>query len=107
MIHRRMRLPLMSTPRTHADELAAPSDGIDCVLIGPHIGDMHDLLERARPTEGISAHYDDVKINTVLIEGRRLSYMELFNKSLGMATGREAHLSPFRQASAAICTLAS
>jgi p-methyltransferase len=100
-----VKLPLFSPSGAGLDD--APASGIDCIVVGPHIAELHDLAERARSTRGVSAHWDDVTLSSVLVGGRRLSYMDLLNKSLGEATGRPHQLSPFLTPSAAVCHLTS
>src|SRR5437660_23167 len=102
-----MKLPLLSPSNPGGFEHLAPSAGLDCIVVGPHIADLHDIVERAKSTRGVSAHWDDVTLSSVLVGGRRLSYTDLLNKTLGDATGRPHDLSPFRTPSAAVCYLTS
>jgi radical SAM PhpK family P-methyltransferase len=103
-----MKLPLVAAPPPpSAREALPPARGLDCVVVGPHELDFHTVVTRARSTQGVSGYYDDVKLNSVLIDGRRLQYTELFNRVLADATGREHALNPFRQPSAAVCYLTS
>jgi radical SAM PhpK family P-methyltransferase len=101
-----MRLPLMGA-QPPPEEPLAPSDRLDCIVVGPYIAELQALIERARSTRGVSAHYDDVAFSSVLVDGRRLSYTDLFNRAVSSATGQPHQLSPFNQPSAAVCTLTS
>jgi p-methyltransferase len=101
-----MRLPVLVSDGVIAREVP-PASGIDCVVVGHNDPCFHDMIARARSTENVSAFYQDAKVNSVLLGGRRLHYMELLNKVLAEASGRPLQLSSFEQPSLAVCYLTS
>jgi radical SAM PhpK family P-methyltransferase len=80
---------------------------LDCLIIGHNEGDFHEMVMRTRATARFSAGYEDAKLNSVLLGGRRVHYMELLSRALEAATGQPQTLSSFRQPSLAACFLAS
>jgi len=56
---------------------------LDCVVIGHNDGDLDTLMRRVRQGEGASGRYADLKLNSVLVGGRRLHHMDLINRALG------------------------
>jgi radical SAM PhpK family P-methyltransferase len=81
----------------------SPKPGLDCVVIGHHDMDFHEVATRARASEGASAYYADLKLNSVQVGGKRLNYMDLFN----LAAGHTDPLNPFRQPNLAVMYLTS
>jgi p-methyltransferase len=78
---------------------------IDCVLVGHN--DTH-IDRRAQHVRALDAGiYEDIKTNSVVMEGRRLGYMELLSRAIHIGTGRDLGLNVFRMPSAATCYLAS
>lgn len=97
----------MRTRLTLFDENAATCDGLDCIIVGHNDVNFNTLAQRARATARQSAFYEDIKLNSVLIDGQRLSYLDLLNRALTQATGAMHALSPFRQPHLGVCYLSS
>lgn len=66
---------------------------VDCVLIGYHEMPFSDLVEKSKPRAASGGTYSYLKANSVLIDGRRISYTELLNRAW-TRTGRAATAGP-------------
>lgn len=52
---------------------------IDCLIIGNNTGNFDEYIAGRKSMSGWSGAYRDAQINSVLLDGRRISYMDLFN----------------------------
>lgn len=68
------------------------SDNLDCVIIGHNDMDFRDVCEEIRRIGKHSGAYNDLKANSVLVRGERITYMELLNRTLKEATGKDHRL---------------
>jgi radical SAM PhpK family P-methyltransferase len=80
---------------------------LDCVVIGYHERDFRQVAADARRLESFSGAYNEIKTNSVLLDGQRLTYLELLNRAVQAGTGRDPQLSIFRQPGFAVCYLTS
>jgi radical SAM PhpK family P-methyltransferase len=80
---------------------------LECVLIGHNEGDFEKRVREARHQQTRSGVYEDVKANSVLLDGRRVKYMELLDHAVADRTGRQLGLSVFRVPHLGACYLAS
>jgi p-methyltransferase len=55
----------------------------DCIVVGHNDGELDALMRRVRESEEVSGRYADLKLNSVLVAGRRLHHMDLVNRALG------------------------
>ena len=56
---------------------------LDCVVIGHNDGDFDELMQRVRQGAEGNGRYADLKLNSVLVGGKRLHHMELLNRARG------------------------
>jgi radical SAM PhpK family P-methyltransferase len=70
-------------------------NNLDCVLVGYNDMDFAQLAVAQRSTSGYSGAYHEIKTNSVLLDGRRCTYMELMNKAIASATGCDPQLNVF------------
>jgi p-methyltransferase len=56
---------------------------IDCLIIGHNDADFDALMRRVREGAEVSGRYADLKLNSVLVGGRRMHHMDLLNHTLG------------------------
>src|ERR1700746_4049153 len=68
---------------------------IDCVIVGNNTGDFQQYIRDRKLMDGWSGAYRDAKINSVLVDGQRISYMELFNQVRKGANPNAEALSAF------------
>jgi radical SAM PhpK family P-methyltransferase len=83
------------------------AEGLDCVVVGFNDIDFNERAVRARETERDSAYYADIKLNSILLGGKRLSYVDVLNRALGEVRGKDPQLNTFRQPNLAVCYLTS
>src|SRR6185369_17451496 len=69
------------------------NDDLDCILIGHNEMDFSSVQEELKKMGKHSAAYMDLKANSVRIRDERITYMDLLNRTLKDATGRDHHLS--------------
>jgi radical SAM PhpK family P-methyltransferase len=80
---------------------------LDCIVIGHHERDFRQVAADARRIEQFSGAYNEIKTNSVAINGERLVYPDLLNRAVESATGRNPQLNIFRQPGFAVCYLTS
>jgi radical SAM PhpK family P-methyltransferase len=68
---------------------------IDCVIIGHNTGDFQEQVAARRSMSRWIGAYRDVQINSVTLDGRRIPYMELFNRELHRRDPRAEPMSAF------------
>lgn len=89
-----------------ADDLEAMNK-IDTIIIGYNDIDFGDY---AYLQEQVSSHfgtYSELKTNSILIDGRRETYMNLLNRILSIQTGSDWELNAFKMPNLAVAYLAS
>jgi radical SAM PhpK family P-methyltransferase len=79
----------------------------DCIVIGFNETDFDSFACGQRQFAEISGSYSELKTNSVLIAGRRYTYMELLNIVLSRATGRRWDLNAFELPSLGVAYLVS
>ena len=80
---------------------------IDCVLVGYNDVNFSTLVERTKPSSGFNGAYSFYQTNSVLLEGKRLTYTELLNRTLQRADRAAKPLHVFELPNLASCYLAS
>jgi radical SAM PhpK family P-methyltransferase len=80
---------------------------VDCVLIGYHEMPFSDLVERSKPRAESGGTYSYLKANSVLVEGRRISYTELLNRAWARTHRDASPLNVFDLPNLGACYLAS
>lgn len=79
----------------------------DCIIVGHNDTPFSVFADEYRRSRGVSGAYNELITNSVLLDGQRASYMDLFNHSIARATGRPSHLSPFHMPHLGVCHLKS
>jgi p-methyltransferase len=80
---------------------------LDCVVIGHNERDFRKVAADARRVGQFSGAYNEIKTNSVLLDGQRLTYFELLNRAIHQNTGSDPQLNIFRQPGFAVCYLTS
>ncbi len=80
---------------------------LDCILIGYNDIDLAWVDEELKPLSGASGGYRHFRSNTVSLDGERIHFTELLNRSLADATGRHPSLHVAQTPSLACCILKS
>ncbi|MBM3779319.1 MAG: radical SAM protein [Acidimicrobiia bacterium] len=80
---------------------------LDCVLIGYNDVDLQWVDEELKPLRHASGGYRHFRANTVCLDGDRIHFTELLNRTLADATGRHPGLHVARTPSLACCILKS
>ena len=80
---------------------------IDCVIIGHNTGNFRDYIAGRKSMSRWNASYLDAQINSLLLNGNRVSYMELFNMVRKQVEPEAEVLSPFDPLGLASLHLAS
>lgn len=80
---------------------------LDCVVIGHHERDFRKVAADAKRVEQFSGAYNEIKTNSFLVDGERITYPELLNRAVRAGTGHDPQLNIFRQPGAAVCYLTS
>jgi radical SAM PhpK family P-methyltransferase len=83
------------------------SSRIDCVVIGYNDVDFQSFAGAQKKMAPYSGAYHEVLTNSVLLDGRRATYMELINRGLELATGNNPRLNTFAAPSLGVCYLTS
>ena len=52
---------------------------LDCVIIGHNTGNFQDYIAESKSMARFNGAYRNAQINSLLLDGRRISYMDLFN----------------------------
>jgi radical SAM PhpK family P-methyltransferase len=79
----------------------------DCVVIGHNDSDFDAFANRLKQQEKRNGGYSDVRTNSVLLEGRRVDFMELLGHAVAAANGGIPALNVFADPQASVCYLAS
>ena len=80
---------------------------LDCVIVGYNDIDFQAYADSQKKMDKFSGAYRDIKHNSVRLNGRRMTYMELLNHGITKATGRDPRLNAFEVPSLAVTYLAS
>ncbi len=80
---------------------------IDCIIIGHNTGNFQDYIAGTKSMAKFNGAYRNAQINSLLLDGRRISYMDLFNAVLKDADPNAEELTPFDPLSLASLHLAS
>lgn len=80
---------------------------LDCILVGYYHVDFHDTFALAKPAASRSGYLEYLKHNSVLVQGRRLTYMELLNHTVKLAGGTDPNFHVARLPNLASCYLYS
>jgi radical SAM PhpK family P-methyltransferase len=101
-----MRLITSNRYSNKGDEMGRFAQ-LDCVIVGHNETNFSEYAEAVKPLDRISAAYMDAKSNSILLDGKRITYMDLMNHAIGKATGEPSNYSSFGTPSQAVCYLAS
>jgi radical SAM PhpK family P-methyltransferase len=83
------------------------ADKIDCIVVGYNDINFQAFAEDQRRMAQYSGAYHEIVTNSVLLDGRRSTYMELINHGLERASGVNPHLNAFAAPSLGVCYLKS
>jgi p-methyltransferase len=79
----------------------------DCVVVGYNDVDFQEFTAKQRAMASYSGAYQEVKTNSILLDGQRLTYMDLLNRARERATGERSRLSGFATPNLGVACLAS
>lgn len=80
---------------------------IDCIIIGHNPGNFQEFIAGRKSMAKFNGAYFDAQINSVLLDGQRISYIDLFNKLRKQINPEAGALSPFDPLGLASLHLAS
>jgi p-methyltransferase len=80
---------------------------IDCVIIGHNTGNFQDYIAESKSMARFNGAYRNAQINSLLLDGRRISYMDLFNSIRKQVDPEAEALTPFDPLGLASLHLAS
>ena len=80
---------------------------VDCVVVGYNDLDFHNHAQSQKRMERFSGAFRDIKHNSVLLDGRRATYMELLNEVIRSASGCDPKLNAFEVPSLGVTYLTS
>jgi radical SAM PhpK family P-methyltransferase len=80
---------------------------LDCVVIGYNDVDFQSFATAQKNMAPYSGAYHEVLTNSVLLDGRRTTYMELINRGVELTTGSDPGLNTFAAPSLGVCYLTS
>jgi p-methyltransferase len=89
------------------EEVMSPKAQLDCVIVGYNDVDFGKFAARQKRMESTSGAYHEIKTNSVLVEGRRITYMDLLNRVVERVSGADPRLSAFDAPSLGAYYLAS
>ncbi|MCI0486638.1 MAG: PhpK family radical SAM P-methyltransferase [Blastocatellia bacterium] len=72
--------------------MTVQSDKLDCIIIGHNDLDFRLVEDDLKKTDNYCGAYKDLKANSVNLRGERMTYMNLLNRTLKTATGKEPNL---------------
>lgn len=85
----------------------ATRDHRDCVIVGHNTGDFADYIAARKQMSKSSGTYRDAQLNSVYVDGRRVTYMDLFNATRRRLDPQAELIDAFDPLGLAGCTLAS
>lgn len=68
---------------------------IDCVIIGHNTGNFQNYIAESESMARFNGAYRNAQINSLLLDGRRISYMDLFNSIRRQVDPGAEELTPF------------
>jgi p-methyltransferase len=80
---------------------------IDCILVGYNDMDFERFATLQKEMADHSGAYHEIKANSLIFQGRRVTYMDLINHAITLATGQNPHLNVFEAPLQGICYLTS
>ena len=80
---------------------------IDCIVVGYRDIDFQSYAMAQKRMQKVSGAYRDAKHNSVLLQGKRITYMDLLNRILEKATGQNPKLNVFEVPSLGVTYLTS
>lgn len=80
---------------------------LDCVIIGHNDIELDKIALKTKPFKELSGNYFDIKTNSVLVNNKRMSYMEFINYIFKKNTGQENHFNAFELSNLATLCLKS
>ncbi len=72
-----------------------PNNNLDCVVVGYNDVDFTEFATVQHSISHRSGAYHEIKTNSVLLDDRRYTYMELMNRAIASATGSDPRLNVF------------
>jgi len=68
---------------------------VDCVIVGHNTGNFQDFITGRKSMSQWNGAYRDAQINSLLLNGRRISYMDFFNMAWKQMDPAAEPVSPF------------
>jgi radical SAM PhpK family P-methyltransferase len=87
--------------------MSTPTTPIDCVVVGYNDVSFDDYAAAQKRMAHHSGAYHEVVTNSVLLGGRRITYMDLINQAIERSTGVDPLLNTFASPSLGVCYLQS
>lgn len=92
-------------PGSGPDKMAAPP--LDCVIVGYNDVHFASMLQHVERMQRVSGAYRNLLNNTLVLNGRRIAYLEALNGALTAATGRPHALHVGHAPNLGVCYLHS
>src|SRR5215213_946502 len=70
-------------------------NSIDCVIIGHNTGNFQDYIAETKSMARFNGAYRNAQINSLLLDDRRISYMDVFNAVRKQVDPAAEELTPF------------
>ncbi len=80
---------------------------IDCIVIGYNDVDFQSFASSQKAMARYSGAYHEIVTNSVLLDDRRVTYMDLINRGIELASGHNPDLNAFAAPSLGVCYLSS
>ena len=80
---------------------------LDCVVVGYHDPEFRSFAEKQKAMQTHSGAYHEIKTNSIVRHGQRISYMDMLNDLLARSSGQETRLNVFEAPSLGVCYLTS
>lgn len=100
-------LPVINIADQLPESILSAGANTDCVVIGYNDLDFNQFATAQKEMDEFSGAYREAKYNSVLLNGRRVTYMDLMNHALTKATGTNPKLNVFEAPSLGACYLVS
>jgi p-methyltransferase len=102
------QLPILTTGADgFPPQLPPPNTETDCIVVGYNDLNFDAFVKSQKELDLFSGAYREAKYNSVLLNGKRVTYMDLLNHALAGATGTNPELNVFEVPSLGACYLVS
>ena len=95
-----------TNPENNGKKMTAQS-ALDCILVGYNDVDFEQFVSKQKKMARYTGAYHEIVTNSVLLHGKRTTYMDLINHAVTRATGKNPRLNAFEAPSLGCCYLKS